>query len=400
MDLLSCVYMGWGLLIPFFLSLPYGLLARRALSVLGRAQADAPANWLRISLPTLLLFTAWGMVDIPLPAVYLSAYLIKRAYLTRKRSGPSTNHFIAQLPHIMTMALHMVFIGTVSLATQTPMYRLLAQPSWRIAAIVLVLSVNDFVAWRLPRWKMIVSVLRTQSESEEGKPILAFLRFCNIYLLVDSVLCISQINWALLPLFLVGSTVLLEFYLIRFLRHLYTLLRVRYLEEEHVRLIKELQARNQSAARWRTKGKYDPLTGVFSRRYIMEQASALLQAKRPLSLAFIDLDHLKLINDKDGHYAGDQYLVGFAEAFGARLRKTDIFARVGGDEFAVLLPDCPQDMAFKRMEAIREQLSSQYDPPFSFSFGVSSASENANERVEDLLRRADRAMYQDKKTRA
>ena len=113
-------------------------------------------------------------------------------------------------------------------------------------------------------------------------------------------LCVVRIDWKRLPVFLIGSTVLMEFYLIRFLGHLYSLLKVRYLEEEHEQLIRELARRNQSAEKWRSIGTLDSLTGIFSRRYIMEHTAALLQADTQFSLVFIDLDCLKQINDRQG----------------------------------------------------------------------------------------------------
>lgn len=199
---------------------------------------------------------------------------------------------------------------------------------------------------------------------------------------------------------MIASTVLLEFYLVRFLQHLYTLLHVRYLEEEHRGLVEKLEQRNQTEAELRLKSAVDALTGVFSRRYAMEQTAFLLQSKELFSLVYIDLDHLKQINDREGHQAGDCYLVKFAQEFGAWLRKPDVFARVGGDEFVVLLPGCTQETAETRMKEIRTRMEQAYSPPLSFSFGVTSASQTPDDSVEEVFRRSDQAMYQDKQMRS
>ena len=118
------------------------------------------------------------------------------------------------------------------------------------------------------------------------------------------------------------------------------------------------------------------------------------------ALVYIDLDRLKQINDSRGHIIGDQYLIMFANTFGACLRAEDVFARLGGDEFAVLLPGCCENDARNRMEEIRSRLARKEDFGYtiSFSFGVAGITETQNSAAE-LLRRADLAMYRDKEQR-
>ena len=389
------VYCGWGLLVPACLSLLYGLLSHRAMGALGYLQKNTVWEWAWNVLPPLLLFTLWGMADIPLPFFYLLAYVGKLSRLLRKSACRSKELFLINLTHLSTMALHMILIGVLSLVTGKAMDDILRQPLWRIATIGVVLAVNNLVAWLIPRWGMALEVLRTQSESEETRPFMMFLWFCNIFLLLDSVLCISAIDWRLLPLFLIGSTVLLEFYLVRFLRHIYLILRVHYLEEEHRRLIEKLEQQNRNAARLRSKIALDPMTGVFTRRYVTEQVAFLLREKEPFSLVFIDLDHLKQVNDQKGHHAGDLYLLRFTKELSDYLRKADIFARVGGDEFVVLLPGCPQETAIKRMEAIRSRLTGLS----SFSYGVTFVPKESGDSVEEIFRQADNQMYRDKQMR-
>ena len=388
------IYTGWGLLVPACLSLLYGFTARYTMNAVGYGDKDTIGGWFEIALPALLLFTAWGMVNIPLPAVYILAFLIKLFRLLYTKDSRAKKLFLINLSHLTSMALHMILIGTVAFATATPMYTLLEQPLWRIATVGIVLAANNLVAYLLPRWNTMLDVLRTQSDSAEIHPFMVFLWFCNAFLLLDSVLCIAHIDWLLLPLFLIGSTLLLEFYLIRFLRHLYSILRVHYLEEEHLRLTSELERQAQSAAELRSKSVLDPMTSIFSRRYGVNQIEFFIQEKQPFSLIFIDLDHLKQINDREGHYAGDLYLIRFVKEFSEYLRKADIFARWGGDEFIVLLPDCAEETAKKRIKSIRGRITGK------FSFGVAFFSGKTRESVEQLIGRADQAMYQDKQTRA
>lgn len=387
-------YWGWGLLAPALLSLLYGFTAHYAMGSMGYTQKNTLWERVRLSLPSILLFTGWGIVNIPLTALYILAFLCKLFRLLNRGGSRTRALFLINLTHLMTMALHMIIIGIIAISTATPPYEFLQNPFWRIATICMVLAVDNITACLLPHWNILFEVLRTRLDREEVRPFMVFLWFGNICLLLDSVLCMSGTDWSLMPLLLISSTVLMEFYLIRFLHHLYMVLKAQYLEEEHRRLKAELEQQNETAERLRNKSERDSLTGIFSRRYGMEQAELLLRKKLPFSLIYIDLDHLKAVNDREGHQAGDCYLIRFAETLGASLREHDVFARIGGDEFIILLPDCKQETAVKRMEDIRAR--SEFPP---FSYGVTFVSGDSNVTLEETLQKADMAMYRDKKAR-
>ena len=188
------IYLGWGLLVPVVLSLLFACLSEHAMSTLGYKQKNTVLKRILNYLPAFLLFFFWGMVNIPLPLFYILAYGGKLSRLLRNSRYRSQELFLINLTHLTTMALHMILIGTISLATGRQMNELLQQPSWRIATAGVVLAANSLTAWLIPRWGMILEVLRTQSESEEVRPFMIFLWFCNIFLLLDSVLCIADIS--------------------------------------------------------------------------------------------------------------------------------------------------------------------------------------------------------------
>lgn len=393
------MYWGLGLLVPVCCTLIYGYVSRKALEALGYPNASSVWKHFSRCFFSVLLFTLWGMYNIPLPVVYILAYTDKVFRLLRKEESRAKELFLINFTHLTIMALHMILIGVFSLITHSQMYELLQQPFWRILTIGLVFTVNSVAAGMIPRWNIVLEVLRTQSESAEARPFMIFLWFCNAFLLLDSVLCVSKIAWGLLPLFLIGSTVLLEFYLIRFLRHLYAVLKKHYLEEEHYRLIEKLEQQDREAAVLRSKSVLDPMTNIFTRRYLVEKMESLKAAKEPFSFVYIDLDHLKQVNDRDGHHAGDLYLMRFVHEFGSLLRRDDIFSRVGGDEFVVLLPGCKKDAAANRLEDIRMYMAKKSDSCISFSYGVAYVSENAGDSTEQIFRRADQEMYLDKQAR-
>lgn len=146
---------------------------------------------------------------------------------------------------------------------------------------------------------------------------------------------------------------------------------------------------------------YDDLTGLPNRRSLLErgraEVSRAVRTGRPLSVAVVDLDRLKLMNDSHGHAAGDEALRRVARACHASFREVDLAARVGGDEFAVLLPDSTLAQAKAALErlldALRiEELSIDGDLiPLTASIGVAAL--EPGETIDEVYTRADRAMY-------
>jgi len=117
-----------------------------------------------------------------------------------------------------------------------------------------------------------------------------------------------------------------------------------------------MAARNELLVRLQYIADHDHLTGALDRRAFQERCAALLPRlaaqRRPVAVLILDIDHFKKINDTYGHAAGDQMLVAFAKVVQDKLRANDAFARVGGEEFAVLLPECSRPAA----EAIAERI--------------------------------------------
>jgi diguanylate cyclase (GGDEF)-like protein len=148
------------------------------------------------------------------------------------------------------------------------------------------------------------------------------------------------------------------------------------------------------AARLAELAATDPLTLLPNRRSWDEQlAREVARARRtrmPLSMALIDLDGLKAVNDQFGHLAGDALLQDCARAWIAHVRKEDFLARYGGDEFALLLPSCPLDEALVVVDRI-----SSGTPGTSCSVGV--AEWLPGEPEFDLLHRADQRLYEAKR---
>ena len=139
----------------------------------------------------------------------------------------------------------------------------------------------------------------------------------------------------------------------------------------------------------------DALTGLSNRRAILTQLAGMVSAARrhghPLSIAILDLDHFKRVNDTHGHKTGDDVLVATTRAMAAHLRAEDQLGRLGGEEFLVLLPDTDAAAARHVAEKLRAEVAAAPGVvPVTVSIGVAGWD---GEAPEDLLHRADEALY-------
>ncbi|HEX7004303.1 MAG TPA: GGDEF domain-containing protein [Trueperaceae bacterium] len=148
----------------------------------------------------------------------------------------------------------------------------------------------------------------------------------------------------------------------------------------------------------------DPLTGLPNRQYLLIMLGAararLERYGSPLTLAFMDVDDFKPVNDRHGHLAGDKLLQEIATVLVEEVRDTDTVARIGGDEFLILLPDAPAPTASQILERVRNALAKIRLPEgsaVSFSIGACTFLE-AGESIEAMLRRADEQMYRVKRS--
>ncbi|HEX6735554.1 MAG TPA: GGDEF domain-containing protein [Azonexus sp.] len=165
----------------------------------------------------------------------------------------------------------------------------------------------------------------------------------------------------------------------------------------------DLRQRNEILIReLESQASRDSLTGVVNRRYFLAAADKHLQAARergnPLALLIIDLDHFKQINDRHGHLGGDEVLVAVVDACVGHLRSGDCFGRLGGEEFALLLPDAELSEARETAERLRQATEAlvltvqgqTVRPTISIGIALRQAGDST---LSSLLHRADLAMY-------
>ena len=158
---------------------------------------------------------------------------------------------------------------------------------------------------------------------------------------------------------------------------------------------------HQSLEKERRLARTDPLTGVLNSRAFYEVAANRLERskrkERPLTLAYIDLDNFKYINDRLGHLKGDEVLRAVAETLLKTLRSTDVIARLGGDEFIVLMPNTYPDAALHAIERVLLALGQRMQQdhwPVTFSIGlVTCDCSKCEQTLDTMIRAADDAMY-------
>lgn len=146
---------------------------------------------------------------------------------------------------------------------------------------------------------------------------------------------------------------------------------------------------------------HDPLTKIYNRKGLLDilkqKIGEVKRYKRELSVIFFDIDHFKQINDKYGHVVGDKVLQELSKTVSENIRKSDIFARWGGEEFLILLPETSKEQAVVLAEKLRETIADQKFEKVqkvTCSFGVTELQKN--DSLEDLLKRVDKLLYKAK----
>ncbi|WP_294948420.1 sensor domain-containing diguanylate cyclase [Sulfurivirga sp.] len=171
-------------------------------------------------------------------------------------------------------------------------------------------------------------------------------------------------------------------------------------------IVRDVTAEHKARAKLERLTRTDPLTGLLNRRAFMESWDHLTRMAhryhQPLAMALIDLDHFKQINDRWGHHAGDHVLKWFTEQMRRTFRKSDVIARLGGEEFVVLMPHTSRRNACQALEQLRERLQKAPigldDLPgdFAIDFSAGVTEWRRGEPFEFTYHRADMLLYQAK----
>ena len=173
--------------------------------------------------------------------------------------------------------------------------------------------------------------------------------------------------------------------------------------KRHVAITEELRRARDALE---TEATRDSLTGLWNRRSILDllrrDMARAQREKRPLAAVMVDIDHFKLINDRVGHPAGDQVLIEVTRRVTSTLRSADIFGRIGGEEFLLVVYPADSRTAFEVMERARRACESTpvtvdgNDFDVTISLGAAVTRDLDGIELSNVLKTADRALYRAK----
>lgn len=169
-------------------------------------------------------------------------------------------------------------------------------------------------------------------------------------------------------------------------------------------LVSGLSALRKALENAHFRSRKDALTGLVNKGGFYQVVGAELEVcrryQRTLSIAYIDCDNFKQVNDKFGHHIGDNLLRVISETMVRKLRSSDLPGRLGGDEFAVMLPETNAEACRMVIEMLQQRLlheMKEHDWPVTFSIGIATFTKMPPS-IEDMIRQADKLMYAAKNT--
>ena len=364
---------------------------------LNRDQKNILSQWLLVCILQLLLLLLLQRDPVYLILFYLALYVSKLMIFQILDDNRHWRLIVTNISFVSMVSCHLVAIALIALSCQCDMNTIIETPQFTISCYMLYLFVDALINLLLAIKKDSLIKLFTHTNHQQYRSFEYFLWFCDIFLMVQSILCQQDHFPIYISIFLICNDVLLMTLVFCFIHNIYEINEQAYVEEEHELLQNESKERRKHMEDMKQYGDHDILTGAHSRKYTMQYLQAFMQQDIPFSIAFIDLDQLKKINDIHGHSAGDQYLRSFAESMEVFLHDGDILGRIGGDEFLFIMKQKTQKEAQQWMDFIYDSIQkSTRQNVIYFSYGV-AAYDGTQQDLEALIQAADTLMYQQKR---
>lgn len=358
-------------------------------------QRSSMRGWLIYTatmLPILFLYS----VDIPLPIFYMLFYVVCCLVHYLLRENAEAGLMLTNIRFLSFASPHLIILGLLALVFQTDVREVMSDNSLRMLSYLIVTVVSAFLALGLTHY-LSNDRLRTQGEELQELHLFAkFVWFCVGSIILDSIPCLFPLPTKFALLFLIGSNLLLLLMAFLFASHVSTIIRDAYLKEEYLCLQEEEFMQHSLTAQLEEDAYLDGLTGIYTRAYVIANINNMLKSGESFVLSFLDLDGLKQINDRQGHLEGDRYLQKFSEFVKERLMPNNVFARYGGDEFLLLMPDSSLEEAEGRLSKLQSEASEHRLP---FSYGAVCVPSESSRSAQEWVAEADRNMYENKKCR-
>ncbi len=176
-------------------------------------------------------------------------------------------------------------------------------------------------------------------------------------------------------------------------------------DTEYTAVVRDISERAKLIDELQRAAIKDPLTGVYNRRQLtkilQDEVERCRRFGHSVTIAMIDLNGFKIINDTHGHHVGDEVLVAFTQAIKPHLRPVDTLGRWGGDEFLIIWPETQEATGAKAIEGIRKDLADVAErlstPDVTISFGVGIVESDGSIDPDEIMLRADKLLYRDKR---
>lgn len=337
----------------------------------------------------------------PLLCLYALIYLCKCIGLRLAAGSFSSRLWLcANLVCLHLAMAHLFSLAVLSLWLGRNPFLVYNDPFWGTVSVFAALGIVFTICATLQHFVNLEHLQALAGMAGRQREVDCFSWFALGYIVFDSVPCMFDLPYALVSWFLLGSCLLLWAQLYFLLGYAYKIFVRQHIEHE-CRLLEQQQAQhlNRTLA-LRKNTLRDTLTGAYTREHVLRVLRRWLAGQKKFALAYIDLNGLKLVNDRWGHETGDAYLAAAVAIMKRHLRSKGLLARIGGDEFLALLHGADADQARALMEtAARELEAGKARHPRSLSFGVEAVTADGNLNAEALIQRADLYMYEDKKRR-
>lgn len=365
---------------------------------LSRSKNDIMRQWALVCILQflLLILTQWNQLLLVL--FYLALFLSKLVIFQILDENRHWRMIVTNISFISMISCHLIAIALIALTFQVDMSTIIHTSQFTVSCYMLFLLFDSIVNMFIARKSEQITKVFFHTVHHQYRNFEYFLWICDIFLIIQSMLCQQDHFPIYISIFLVCNNVLLMTLVFCFIRNIYEINEQAYVEDLHQMLQQESNIRRKNMENMKANADYDILTKAHSRKYTMQYLQSMISHQFPFSIAFIDLDKLKVINDVHGHSAGDQYLRSFAESMEVFLHEGDILGRIGGDEFIFVMKNLNKEDAEKRMAFIYDKIqTTTFTNSTYFSYGV-VAYDKKKHTLDTLLQEADDIMYQQKQT--